>query len=162
MNYQEPCDILNALFTKDELQYTIDNLKNNKATDFVGITNEMIKNSPENVLNIILNFTNLCLQKALIPDSFCNDIINPNSDPNNYRVQQIVDAKNLISRNQIGFKKGSRTGNHLKAIVKKYVTLGKEKLYVCLVDFKKTLQLSMTQGYLGSFVNLVYMGTCYI
>ena len=96
----------------------------------------MLKNSPKNVLNILLDFTNLCLQKQLIPDSYCNDIINPifkegsKSDPNNYRgicissaltkimksmintrVQKSVDEKNLISRNQIGFKKGSRTAD---------------------------------------------------
>ena len=88
-NHHEPCDILNAPFTKDELQHTIDNLKNSKAAGFDGITNEMIKNSPENVVNILLDFTNLCLQKELIPDSYCNDIINPifkegiKSDPNN-------------------------------------------------------------------------------
>ena len=59
----------------------------------------------------------------------------------NATVQKSVDEKNLISRNQIGFKIGSRTADHLltlKSIVKKYVTLGKEKLYVCFVDFKKT------------------------
>ena len=38
MNHQEPCDILNAPFTKDELQYTIDNVKNNKAAGFDDIT----------------------------------------------------------------------------------------------------------------------------
>ena len=45
-NHHEPCDILNAPFTKDELQHAIDNLKNSKAAGFDGITNEMIKKLP--------------------------------------------------------------------------------------------------------------------
>ena len=181
-NHHEPCDILNAPFSKDELQHTIDNLKNSKAVGFDGITNEMVKNSPENVVNILLDFTDLCLQKELIPDSHCNDIINPifkegiKSDPNNYRgicifsaltkvmmsmintrVQKSVDEKNLISRNQIGFKKGSRTADHLltlKSIVKKFVTLGKEKLYVCFVDFKKAFDSVWHIGLFGELRKL--------
>ena len=110
MNHHELCDILNAPFTKDELQHTIDNLKSSKAAGFDGITNEMLKNSPKNVLNILLDFTNLCLQKQLIPDSYCNDIINPifkegsKSDPNNSRGICISSALTKIMMSMINTK----------------------------------------------------------
>ena len=75
----------------------------------------------------------------------------------NTRVQKSVDEKNLISRNHIGFKKGSRTADHLltlKSIVKKYVTLGKEKLYVCFIDFKKAFDSVWHIGLFGELRKL--------
>ena len=56
MNHQELCDILNAPFTRDELQYTIGNLKNNKAVGFHGITNEMVKKLPRKCSKNIIRF----------------------------------------------------------------------------------------------------------
>ena len=82
----------------------------------------------------------------MTPVSFCTELITPifkgglKDDPNNYRgicissaltklmtmmikgrVQKKVDENNLLSKNQIGFKKDCRTSDHLltlKAIVK--------------------------------------------
>ena len=49
-------------------------------------------------------------------------------------VRKKVEENNLLSKNQIGFKKGSRTSDHLltlKAIVKQYVTIGQK--IVCVL-----------------------------
>ena len=54
-------------------------------------SNEMIKNSPKIIIDLLFNFINTYLEKALIPKSWCLDLINPihkegNKDnPNNYR-----------------------------------------------------------------------------
>ena len=56
------------------------------------------------------------------------------------RLQKVVDEKGLIGKNQIGFRKSCRTSDHLltlKAMVKKHVTGGGNKLYTCFVDLKK-------------------------
>ena len=56
------------------------------------------------------------------------------------RFQKKADEKGLISKNQIGFRKQYRTADHiltLKAVVKKYVTKGENKLFACFVDLKK-------------------------
>ena len=126
----------------------------------------MIKNSPKLILDILNKFIILCLHKSFIPSSWCLDLISPfykdgtHNDPNNYRgicissallkiictlldnrIQEFCTKKEIINKNQIGFKRNHRTADHLltlKAIVKKYVSIGKKKLFACFVDLKKT------------------------
>ena len=125
----------------------------------------MIKNSPKIIVDLLFNLVNLCLEKSLIPKSWCLDLINPihkegcKDDPNNYRGICISSAllkiicsllnhriklqcqrRKIINKNQTGFKENHRTSDNLlvlKNVVKKYVTVGKKKLYTCFVDFKK-------------------------
>ena len=147
-------------FTKKEFMNVISSLKNNKAVGLDSIFNEMIKNSPEDVLNMLLKFINLCWKQTLIPRSWCLELITPIfkdgdlHDPNNYRgicissallkvicsllknrIQEHCNKSNLIDANQIGFKSNHRTADHLltlKAVVKKYVTIGKKKSTLAL------------------------------
>ena len=161
-------------FTKKEFMNVISNLKNNKTIGYDSISNEMIKNSPETVLDLLLKFINLCLRQSLIPHSWCRDLITPIfkdgvlDDPNNYRgicissvllkivcsllqnrIQAHCDKFNIINSNQIGFKSHHRTADHLftlKALVKKYVTIGEKKLFACFVDFKKAFDSIWHEG----------------
>ena len=58
----------------------------------------------------------------------------------NNRINFRCKEKRLINKNQTGFKEKHRTSDNLltlKNVVKKYVTIGKGKLYTCFVDFKK-------------------------
>ena len=101
---------------------------------------------------------NLCLDKSLIPNSWTYDLISlihkkgNRNDAQNYRgicvssallkilssllnnrLQTLCTEFKVLKRNQIGFCKGNRTGDHLltiKNVVKKYVTKGK-KSYIC-------------------------------
>ena len=126
-----------------------------KATGYDRISNEMLINTPEKILLVILDYINLCLEKSLVSKSICYDIIYPifkdgiKSKPENYRgicissallklltslmnerLKAQVNKLNLINKNQIRFRESSRTSDHiltLKSIVKKYVTIGKEK-----------------------------------
>ena len=152
----------------------IKKLKNDKAVGFDLISNEMLISSPKDILMLIFKFTNLCLSKTLVPEAWCRDLINPifkegsMDDPNNYRgicissallkiitsllsnrIQNYCKESDIINKNQIGFKNNHRTSDHLltlKAVVNKYVTQGKNKLFTCFVDFKKAFDSVWHQG----------------
>jgi len=138
------------------------------------VSNEMLKDCPEIIFNLLFKFMNLCLEKSLIPNSWSNDLISllhkdgSKFDPSNYRgicvssallkvlclllnhrVQTHCSEQGLIDKNQIGFQKNCRTSDHLltlKALVKKYVTIGQKKLFVCFVDFKKAFDSVWHKG----------------
>ena len=165
---------LNKPFSKKELKDAIENLKNNKSAGYDGVTNEMVKNCPEIVFNLIYRFLNLCLKKALVPNTWTKDLITllhkegDDLDPSNYRgicvssallknlcsllknrIQTLCTDHCLINKNQIGFQKNCRTSDHLltlKTLVKTYVTIGHKKLFVCFVDFKKAFDSVWHKG----------------
>ena len=122
----------NEPFTRKEFEKVIKRLKNGKAEGNDSISNEMIKNSPKIIIDLVFNFINMCLEKALIPKSWCLDLINPihkegNKDnPNNYwglclikiicsllnnRILLQVKQRGLIIKNQTGFKGNHRTAD---------------------------------------------------
>ena len=184
---------LNRPFSKTEFKNVIENLKGNKSEGYDCISNEMIKNSPDIVFNLIYRFMNLCLEKSLIPDSWARELITlihkkgDEFDLGNYRgicvssallkvlctllnnrVQGLCLENGLISKNQIGFQKNCRTSDHiftLKTLVKKYVTIGKQKLYVCFIDFEKAFDSVWhkglfhklhNNGIIGKSLNLIF------
>ena len=84
----------------------------------------------------------------------------------NERLTQFCDSKGLIKYNQIGFRKGFRTSDHvftLKTLVDQAFSTNK-KLHVCFVDFNKAydsvwrnglfLKL-LRNGISSKFVNLL-------
>ena len=165
---------INAAFSRKGLKYVLENLQNGKAESFDSISNEMIKNSPKIILDLLFRFLNLCIYQTLIPQCWCLDLLNPihkegnKSDPNNYReicissallkmlccllnnrIQSKCRETNLINKNQTGFKKNHRTSDNLlvlKNVVKKYVTMGQNKLYTCFIDFKKAFDSIWHEG----------------
>ena len=60
---------INEPYTKKEFMNVIRNLKNGKASGFDTIFNEMLKNSPEFILDLLHKFVNLCLRQTLVPKS---------------------------------------------------------------------------------------------
>ena len=145
---ETPNQPLNKIFTICELKNAIKNLKNKKAVGYDSISNELLKLSTVNILNIILKFMNLCLKLSLIPPVWCLSLINPihkqgsKSNPENYRGISIMNAllkvlivmmnnrlneycenNNIINRGQLGFRKHNRTVDQvttLKSLVNKY------------------------------------------
>ena len=76
------------------------------------------------------------------------------------RIQSFCTKHGIINKNQIGFKQNHRTADHLltlKALVKKYVTIGKGKLFACFVDFKKAYDSVWHEGL---FYKLNKIGVC--
>ena len=119
----------------------IRNLKNGNASGFDTIFNEMLKNSQEFIRDLLHKFVNLCLRQALVPNSWCLEIINPIfkygnlHDPNNYRgisissgllkvlctllnnrIQSYCTKLDLINKNEIWFKSNQRTSDPLTNI----------------------------------------------
>ena len=157
---------LNEIFTMGELKHTIKGLKNKKAVGPDSIANEFLKSATDDLLNLILDFLNLNLEKGIISSNWCFDLIalvhkyGLKDDPNNYRgicimntllkvlctllndkLNKYCHEKQLINHEQIGFQKNNRTSDHiltLNAVVNKCVVDQKgKKLYTCFVDFQK-------------------------
>ena len=155
---------LNYHISEKELLKCIKELKNNKAVGLDSICNEMIKYSQHAMLNCLLKVFNKILSSGSYPKEWCRGYIVPifkggdRSIPSNYRgitimnciaklfntvlnkrLDDFFDKRNLINCRQIGFKKGSRTSDHmfiLKSLIEKY-TKRSSKLYACFIDFKK-------------------------
>ena len=85
----------------------------------------------------------------------------------NNRLTEVIENKNLLKHNQIGFRKGFCTADlviTVKTLIDKYLSQNK-KLYLCFVDFKKAYDtvwriglLSKLQSYgiSNRFINLLY------
>ena len=157
---------LEVPFTMAELEGVIHNLKSKKSAGIDRIKNEFLKSSPQSILQLVLDTMNLQLKLGLVPKSWCVGVITPihkegpKTDPDNYRgicvgntllkilctminnrILAVANENNLISKEQIGFKKQSRASDHiftLKSLANKYVTdKNGGKLYACFIDLRK-------------------------
>ena len=81
------------------------------------------------------------------------------------RLEAKIEQLTLIKKNQMGFKKESRTSDHLltlKTIVKHHVTIGKKKLYTCFVDFRKAFDSVWHEGLFQKLKNLGLYGKIFL
>ena len=82
---------INIPFSKSELQAGIKQLKNNKASSFDQISNEMLKTGGPILHKQILKLFNLIYESSSYPSVWKYDILNPihksaeKDDPNNFR-----------------------------------------------------------------------------
>jgi hypothetical protein len=155
---------LNYPLTEKEIVQAIKNLKKGKAHGVDCITNEMIKYSQYQSITLLHKLFSLVLQSGSYPYQWACGYVNPihksgsPTEPGNYRgititscmgklfnnilncrLEKYLTENNLISNLQIGFKKKSRTADHmfiLRTLVDKF-TQNKNKLYTCFVDFEK-------------------------
>ena len=151
-------------FTMEEMKTAIKKLKKNKSTGPDRIPAEMLKESPEAILPLLLKITNKIKVTCYYPEEWAKGITSlilkegSDEDPNNYRAITVANAmskvlaiminerliskiekEKLIGPQQIGFKKKARTADHLfvlKNCIDNYLSRGK-KLYTCFVDFQK-------------------------
>ena len=89
---QQGDPFLNAVFTEREISHQLTKLKNGKAAGVDMIINEFIKNSPPEMLTLLVKFFNLILETGIIPADWTVGIIIPiykkkgsPTDPDNYR-----------------------------------------------------------------------------
>ena len=157
-------------FTKSELLKGLKGLKNNKASSFDQISNEMLKVGGTIIFDPLLKLFNSILGCSVYPSAWKYDILNPihksgvKDDPNNFRgiaiascfgklfttllrnrLQNLCDKNNFISRFQGSGKCGSRTAdNHMiiRFLIDKIVKGEKKKLYCCFVDIKKAFDFT--------------------
>ena len=157
-------DIIDKDFTMKEFKESLSKLNNSKTAGPDRIPAEMIKNSPDNVLNLILALINRIKNTDQYPKLWAlgyTTLIHKDGDdddPDNYRaiticsamakifalmvkcrLEEVVVKNNIIGDYQIGFKKGSRPADHLfllKGITDHY-SQKRKKVYACFIDYRK-------------------------
>ena len=117
---------------------------------------EIIKLAPENILQLILKFLNLCLKEHIAPNDWHISLLSPihkdcpKQNPDNYRGSCLMNnllkvlcsilnnrlvehAKqlSLINPEQIGFQENARTSDQILTDKKR------KKRFACFIDFKK-------------------------
>ena len=171
---QTNCNPINAKYSLEELNETVDKLKTKKASGKDKLLAEFLKASPESTRELVLKMINLIYSTNIVPKSWCLGIITPihkegpKDDPDNYRgicigsalskvlssmmnkrLTDYTQANGMINKAQIGFETLNRTSDHiltLKSLVNKYVNDKKGKLYVCFVDFRKAFDTVWHEG----------------
>ena len=156
---------LDEPFSVEEFDKALRNTKNNKASSFDQITNEILKVSGKIYKKSFLHLFNSIGKFCFYPSSWKKDILHPihksneKDDPNNFRgiaiascfgklfikmmknrLEIFLDENSFLSINQGSGKKGSRTSDHLmviKFLIDKIVKGERKKLYACFVDIKK-------------------------
>ena len=151
--------VLISQFTAEEISNGIKKLKNNKASGLDSISNEMIKASAPIILPFLVIFFNKILETKEYPDEWAVGIITPIhksgeiDDPDNYRgitinsclsklftlllnnrLTNFINKEDALKFNQIGFRKGFRTADHvltLKALIDKYLNKPKSLHMFC-------------------------------
>ena len=158
--------ILNSEMSQNEVKQAIGSMKTGKASGPDGYVLEFYKYIPLNVLPLIVKLFNLILANGNVPESWCQAIICPLykgkgsiNDQNNYRGISLINViskifmkvlntrlvkwsedKCLIREEQIGYRRGFCTVDHLfsmQAVGQKYLTKRGGRLYVLYVDFSK-------------------------
>ena len=163
---------LDRPFSQKEIERLINTLKNNKAAGYDSINNEMLKSAIKCISPLLVELFNKIILTEYYPKLWdvgirtplhkCDDISNPDnyrgitinsclsklfSQLMNERLTKYINQNDLIQPNQIGFKKDYRTSDHvfvMKSLIDKYSNNGKP-LYVCFVDFKKSIRYSMAR-----------------
>ena len=162
---------INHNFTKSELLIGLRQLKNNKASSFDQISNEMLKTGGVILIDPLLKLFNSIFISSCYPSLWKYDILNPihksneKDDANNFRgiaiascfgklfttllrnrLKSFCDTHNLVSRYQGSGKKMSRTAdNHLilKFLINKIVKGEGKKLFCCFIrSLKPAVSLS--------------------
>ena len=166
-NIDSLCSELDEPFSKLELIACVRNLKNNKATAFDLINNEMIKLSIESMHGPLLLLFNTILKFNLYPSEWKKDLLGPlhksgdKNDTNNFRgiavssclgklfnsllrnrLERKCSPHSKLSCEQISGKVGARTADHilvLHHILNKYVKNNNKTIYACYFDLKKSI-----------------------
>ena len=154
---------LNFRITDSEITRAILLLKNNKSPGTDGIINEFLKAGKEILLPCITKLFNSIFNSGIYPSSWRVNTLTPiykkgdRNDPINYRgiavssslsklfcsvlnrrLSNFLYNDQIIPINQIGFRKGYRTADHilsLKTLIEKYISQNKY-IYVTFIDFR--------------------------
>ena len=185
------CEITDRPFTYDEIKWGLKKMKKGKASGLDGVSNDILVCCAESIIPTVTILFNRLIKCQHFPNQWSISVMVPIhkggelDDPNNYRgislnsclsklftlllntrITQLCEENNIIHENQIGFRKGYRTSDHvltLKTLVDQAFQK-KEKLYVCFIDFKKAYDMVWRNGlYLkllkygvsSKFVNLI-------
>ena len=154
--------MINRPISSEEIKSVIKQLNNGKSVSIDLISNEMLKNLDGRHIDLLHKLFNGCLESGTYP--WTTSTITPLSkggdlyNPDNYRAIALgscigkLFSKIILNRilqyremncpdepNQLGFRKGAQTSDHimtLKTTIDKY-TKNNTKLFGCFVDFRK-------------------------
>ena len=157
--------LLDGIITKKELEEAVRKLKRGKAVGPDGILSEYLISFHKVSAKTLLKLLNSIFSNSLFPEAWSQNYMKPIFKkgtvtlPDNYRglaissnfaklfslillarLNSLVEKHKMISNNQIGFMKGSRTSDHiflLQTIVDKVVKKANGRLYTAFIDFKK-------------------------
>ena len=178
---------LDYVISEKEIFEDSKKLKNNKASAYDMLKNEMIKAALPFLCKLIAQAFNIILNTGRFPESWKEGIIIPvhkngsQLDPNNYRgitlsscfsklfchvlnnrISSELEDISFLKPEQAGFRKKYRTSDHmfvLRTIIDKYVLNSKNgsKLFTCFIDLKKAFD---TVWHAGLFLKLQKAGIC--
>lgn len=188
----EEDDILNGPITANEVKQSIKALPKNKAPGMDGIGMDLISNAENVVIPILTQIFNKILDTGFFPHEWSKAIIcpiykkGPKDNPENYRgisllnasnkifakilnnrLQQWCESADLLHEEQAGFRPGYSTIDNIfniMAIVQKYLTKPRGRIYIAFVDFSKAfdsiihdhLWVSLlNNGIHGKFMNVI-------
>ena len=151
----------------------IKGLKNGKSKSGDDVTNEMLKPGSSVFINALKKLFNQIFNDCNFPSCWNESYIvlihkkGSKNDPANYRgisltscprklfnkvinarLLKYIDSRNLISENQIGFKRNSRTSDHiltLKSIID-FQKSKKEQAFAAFIDLRKTFDTVWRDG----------------
>lgn len=157
-------DIMNSLFTYEEITQGIQKLKGKKSCGLDGLPAEIVKAEQEILTYPICSLFNYVLDSGKFPEQWVNGLITPVhkgqsiTNPENYRRITVLPLLGklfeIVVNNRVtfmketlhsadqyngGFKKGSMTSDNmflLLGCIQRSTAL-KQPLYVCYVDFRR-------------------------
>ena len=157
--------VLNSNINIQEVRDMVRKLKNNKAPGLDMISAELLKNIDERFYHVFVHLFNKILKNGDFPEEWAIGIIvllfkgGDKSKLDNYRgitllsifgklfigvllqrLQNVVLNFQILHENQIAYRKGYQTSDHiftLRAIIEHTFQVKKNPLYLCFVDFSK-------------------------
>ena len=171
-------DCLNTTITSKEVLDALKLMKRKKSSGPDKILGEMILASCSANVNVYVDIFNAILRSGIYPEAWKENFITPIfkggccNDPNNYRgialtsslakffsrilhnrLYNFLQDNNILAVEQIGFRKKSRTADHvfsLKTIIDKMFKK-KKYLYACFIDFRKAFDVVNRRALLYKF-----------
>ena len=191
IDVNDACPIIDRNFTIIDILVGIKSLKKGKASALDAVSNDILHCASKTIaplltaaFNNLLKYQHFPIQWAIgviVPIHKSGELDNPNNFRGitlnsclsklftvllNDRLTTFCDNRELIKYNQVGFRKGFRTSDHiftLKTLIDQSFSK-KEKLYACFVDFRKAYDTVWRKGLFlkllesgisGKFVGLI-------
>ena len=184
---------LDFRITTDEILKGISKLKKDKSPGKDSVTNNMIKAGQYELVPVLAKVFNMILLSGQFPDTWASGIIKPlfkggsMYDPSDYRritlsscfgklfcsllnkrLVNFLNDNEIYKPNQIAFREGNRTSDHIfviKTLIDKYIknccSNKPRTLFVCFVDLRKAFDTVWRDALLFKMLELGIGGNFY-
>ena len=173
LNKNTRIEVLDREISENELMRHVSKLKCGKSAGEDRISNEMLKYGGKTLQLYILKLFNGILKVEKVPQNWGSGLIIPipktgdKNEPDNYRgitlsnsiskffnlimnrrLVSFLEDNNILCKEQIGFRQGSRTTDHIfvmKTIIQSY-KLKRKPIYSCFIDLRKAFDSVWRNG----------------